>query len=173
MNGEYNKNKVIKFLDLIINDIENVEYFNIKEQIDKYLDLDEHDKAYLPHSIAEFGDTYGLFKPTLDTKGWFKLTQKGIELKEYGKGLLKFERKLRRKLSYFEKWSILLIAIGIAFGFYQNDKNQSLESHVLKLENQHIKTVHDIDSLKNELLNVKNRLEKLEHQADAPVVLNQ
>jgi hypothetical protein len=158
---------------LIINDIENVEYFNIKEMIDKYLDLDEHDKAFLPHSIAEFGDTYGLLRPTLDTKGWFKLTQKGIDLKEYGKGLNKFERKLKRKLSYFEKWSILLIAIGIAFGFYQNDKNQSLESRVSISENQHVQTVRDIDSLNVELLNVKSRLEKLKHQDDVLFVPNQ
>ena len=171
MNGRYNKEKVIKFLDLIINDIDNIEYFNIKEMIDKYLDLDEHDKAYLPHSIAEFGDTYGLLRPTLDTKGWFKLTQKGIDLKEYGKGLNRFERKLKRNLSYFEKWSILLIVLGLAFGVYQYQKNQSLESRVLKLENQHIQTSHDTDSLKTELLVIKNRLDKSLHQDDSISVL--
>lgn len=146
--SSYTKEKVIKVLDKLIEDIENVEHFNIKEMIDKYLDLDEHDKAYLPNSIEAFGDTYDLFKPALDTKGWFKLTKKGIKLKEYGNGLNKFERKLERRFSPFEKASIFFIIITFLFGVYQNHKNNSLENRVQFLENQLILKAAIPDTLK-------------------------
>jgi hypothetical protein len=132
----YGKEKVIKFLDLLIRDIENVEYFNIQEYINRFRGIDDHEKAYLPHSIESLGKTYGLFEATLNTEGWFKLTIKGIQLKEYGKGLNKFERRLKRKLSLFEQVSIFFFVIGFLFGVYQYQRNQSLENRVFKLENK-------------------------------------
>lgn len=144
----YGKEKVIKFLDLLIEDIENVEYFNIKDFINKFRDIDDHDKAYLPHSIGELGKTYGLFEDTLNTEGWFKLTPKGIELKESGNGFNRFNRKLKRRLSYFEKWSIFLFLIGFLFGVYQNHMNNSLENRVQFLENQLSSKDAPSDSLK-------------------------
>lgn len=161
MNVKYNKDKVTKFLDLIINDIENIEYFNIEEEINKYRDIDEHDRAYLPHSIKEFGDTYGLFEPTLDTKGWFKLTQKGIELKEYGKGLIKFEKKLKRKLSPFEKASVLFFAVTFLFAVLQFATNKSLENRVSYLESHTKLDSLVIDSLKTDIEVTKSALHEI------------
>jgi len=124
------------FLDFVIRDIDNVEYFNIKEDINKYRDIDDHEKETLPYSIESLGKTYDLFENALNSDEWFKLTKKGIKLKEYGKGFNKFERKLERRLSPFEKASIFFFIITFLFGVYQNHKNNSLENRVQFLENQ-------------------------------------
>jgi len=144
----YDKERVIMFLDFVIRDIESVEYFNIKEDIAKYRDIDDHDKETLPYSIESLGKTYGLFENTLNSDEWFKLTPKGIKLKEYGKGFNKFERKLERRLSLFEKVSIFFFVIGFIFGVYQYQKNNSLENRVQLLENQLILKVAIPDTLK-------------------------
>jgi len=132
----YGKERVIMFLDFVIRDIDNVEYFNIKEDINKYRDIDDHEKETLPYSIESLGKTYDLFENALNSDEWFKLTKKGIKLKEYGKGFNKFERKLERRLSPFEKASIFFFIITFLFGVYQNHKNNSLENRVQFLENQ-------------------------------------
>lgn len=136
------------FLDFVIRDIDNVEYFNIKEDINKYRDIDDHEKETLPYSIESLGKTYDLFENTLNSDEWFKLTKKGIKLKEYGKGFNKFERKLERKLSPFEKASIFFFIITFLFGIYQNHKNNSLENRVQFLENQLILKAAIPDTLK-------------------------
>jgi hypothetical protein len=163
----YEKEKVVKFLDLIIRDVENVECFNIKEDINKYRDIDDHEKAYLPHSIESLGKTYEIFENTLKSEEWFKLTAKGIDLKEYDKGLNKFERKLKRKFSPFEKISVLFFVIGFLLGGYQNHLNNSLENRVSNLENQRLNYSIEIDFLKTELQLQKSHYDKLSRQYDS------
>lgn len=166
-NKIHEKEKLIKFLDLVIRDIENVEYFNIKEDINKYRDIDDHEKEYLPYSIESIGKTYNLFEDTLNTSGWLKLTTKGIELKEYGKGFNKFESRLKRRLSTFEKVSVFFLIIGFVFGIYQFEKNQSLENHVSTLENRLNKSNLKIDSLTSQSLHQKNLIKQLSFQRDS------
>jgi hypothetical protein len=133
-NTIHEKEKVIKFIDWLIDDIENVEYFNIKDFINKYKDISEHEKGYLPLSIESVGKTYSLFENTLDSDGWFKLTEKGIKLKESGKSLSVYEQSQLTKW-YNENWVGYSIAIiTLIFAVYQWNENRELESDFLLLD---------------------------------------
>jgi len=148
----HEKEKVIKFLDWLIEDIENVEYFNIKDFINKYKDISEHEKSYLPYSIESIGKTYELFENTLNSEDWFKLTEKGIELKEYGKGFNAFEKKLKSKpLDLYKIIPIVLSVIFFALNFYQKNNYDDLK-------NQYDSLKIEYDSCKQKLSDLNNKM---------------
>jgi hypothetical protein len=153
----YEKEKVTKFIDWLIEDIENVEYFNIKDFINKYKDISDHEKGYLPYSIASLGKTYGLFENTLNSDEWFKLTEKGLTLKESGKSLNEYIKSLLPKW-YNSNWVGYVIAfITLTFAVYQGVQNHSLEKDISSSK-------LSIDSLSNEALSHKKKLDSLNVQ---------
>ncbi len=159
----HEKEKVIKFLDWLIEDIENVEYFNIKKFVNKYKDISEHEKSYLPFSIESIGKTYDLFENTLNSDEWFKLTIKGIKLKESGKTFNDFEKSLKPKW-YNENWVGYIIAfITLIFAFYQGYQNHTLKDDISYLEKRvdSLKVLIPVQDKKYDSLNIQyDSLEK-------------
>lgn len=156
----------------MIDDIENVEYFNIKYFINKFVDIDDHEKAYLQYSIESFGKTYGLFENTLNSDEWFKLTPKGIDLKEYGKGFNKFEKKLKRNIDWYKIIGIILTFVfgcsTIYFSILSYDlkesqsdvtiQNESLKAQTDSLKVENARLLNLVDSLSSESNSLIDRL---------------
>jgi hypothetical protein len=162
----FEKDKVTKFIDWLIEDIENVEYFNIKDFINKYKDISEHEKGYLPHSIESVGKTYSLFENTLNSDDWFKLTEKGIRLKESGKSLNEYQKSLLPKW-YNANWVGYVIAfITLLFAVYQGFQNHFLEKDISSLKLSFDSLKPSTDSLRNEVLYDKKKLDSLNVQFD-------
>jgi len=161
----HEKEKVIKFLDWLIEDIENVEYFNIKDFISKYKDISEHEKSYLPHSIESIGKTYNILENTLNSDQWFKLTRKGIELKEYGKGFNAFEKKPNTKpIDKYKIASIIISLLALYLGYLnynlkRNDKEMNESVSELNIENASLKTT--IEIYKDSLVDAKGQLKSM------------
>jgi len=162
----YEKEKIIKFLDWLIEDIENVEYFNIKEFINKYKDISDHEKEYLPYSIESIGKTYNIFENTLNSDEWFKLTRKGIELKESEKGFNEFEKKLKTKpIDRYKIASIIISLLALYLGYLnynlkRKDKVMNESVSELNIENASLKKTVEI--YKDSLTESKGQLKSSE-----------
>ena len=162
----HGKEKIIKFLDWLIEDIENVEYFNIKEFINKYKDISSHEKGYLPYSIESIGKTYNLFENTLNSDEWFKLTRKGIDLKESGKGFNEFEKSLNKKP--LDWYKIIPIILTILFGtlsayFLKANYDLKVNESSLTIQNEFLK--EGLVSYKDSVAEIKEQLKLLKLKA--------
>ncbi|MCF6349268.1 MAG: hypothetical protein L3J20_13400 [Flavobacteriaceae bacterium] len=149
----YSKEETIKVLDIVIEDIENVSYFSIKEILARHREYNEHEQGYLFVEIKSLGEVYDLFEYIKDSDGLYRLTPKGINLKESEKGFNEFEKSLKPKEKkwYNENWIGYLIAfIVLLFSVYQMKENKSLTNRLIVVEKK-------LDSLNTKLdyLNVQ------------------
>ncbi len=156
----YDTDKTIKVLDIVIDDIENVLYFSIKEILASHREYNAHEQGYLFVEIKSLGEIYDLFKYIDDTDGLYRLTEKGIELKKFRKGFREFKKSLKPKPKkwYNQSWIGFLIAfITLIFALFQGSQNHTLKNDISSLKKS-------VDSLKNVTLSYNKRLDSLNIQ---------
>lgn len=141
-----NKKEIIKYFDFTVNNLSDpFEIFSINNTVfdefnpesanerEKFLDLCDE--------IKSFGVNHGYFKivgKPANNSGYFKLTEKGIELRKFNKGHLKFERKSRKQpLTKYQKIYLSLFAISIliaAIGIFKPNQNAILKESKSKIK---------------------------------------
>ncbi|MDD7913795.1 hypothetical protein [Polaribacter ponticola] len=133
----------VKYLDIVIKNIENTEMFDVDNILYKLPELKETYKD-ISYSIRSFGVKNNLFSKIIATKGssWYKLTTKGENLKEFKKGFIKFEKSLTKiPLTLYQKIHLPITIISLLgtltfsyFTFDYKGKNNNLinEKIILK-----------------------------------------
>lgn len=155
---------IIKYLDLVINNLDNpfdefnvLEFlFNDKEHLDKCKNRSE--TYAFEKALTEFALVKKIFIK-FDGHHWFKLTDKGIELKYFKKGYVEFEKHLKKQpLTLFQKiqlfTTILSISVAVTFGVL----NYLLSSQKSELQDQN-------NLLKNDLVRYKDSISAYKQKA--------
>lgn len=119
-----------KYFDKLIFKIKNSREFNVlktlKSEID-VLNLEPKPKNDLAKSIADFGINRGLVDVINSSTGWYKLTDKGLRLKQSNLTLNKFLKKESKSKWYNENWIGFIIAfIVLLFSVFQYFDNRTL-----------------------------------------------
>ncbi len=149
-----NEKEVIKYIDIIINDLENpFDEFTVfsfleenKEHLSKRKDIAE--TYNLEDTIINFGLTKKLLKKTEGRI--LVLDDRGIKLKDFKKGYLKFEKKSKSTpFTKYQKIYLPIIIISFLFAVFKHFQSQSI-----KINNEEL--IIERDSLKT-LLNVKQK----------------
>lgn len=135
---------IIKYIDLIIKDIDNFSCFSVDNIIRKHLDNEQKkDKriySNLIEKIVLFGDNNDLFV-TKNTLGESELTERGKRLKLSNKSFINFKKSLKSKpLDLYQK---IYLTFFICFGLLGLYK--TFFPSVSKSDFQNLKT--DFDSL--------------------------
>ena len=136
---------VIKYFDFVIKNIDSPLGFPLNNTI---FDLfnpntpqERNDFLKLCSDIKDFGEInkyWEQFGKDSGNGGYFKLTDKGLELKKFGKGHLKFEKSKSKTKWYNENWIGYVIAfIVFVFSVYQYFDNRSLKNEFENLKNQY------------------------------------
>lgn len=173
---QIDNNEVVKYFDLFINDIADINVFSIKNTLidnNRINPATETEREYffkLVDNIKHFAFRYK-YIDTLSTHtgDWFRLTEKGEKLKEFKKGHLKFEQSLKKsKMTLFEKISTLGLIITISFSLFQQFQNNDLKTDYKSLKYQYdsLKVVSDsykfqLDSCKSVSHFYKSRLDSI------------
>ena len=150
---------IIRYFDIIIKELEDVSSFSVKNILieNKHVKANsQKEREYLfelSSKIKTFGISRGYFLKNGDN-GWMKLSNKGIELRDYGKGYLKFIRSKKKKPDY-AKWITLLIAgLSLAWNVYQGLINNQLKEDNREL-NDEIEALQKEKAGLHKLLNKK------------------
>lgn len=155
-----NDKEIIPYIDLIIKEIKDFEYFSIDIIILENLDSEKKRKEYfsrLIEDIALFGKNNDLFV-LKNNNGWFKLTEKGKRLKLSNKTFEKFQKSDKKTDWYNKPWvGYLIAAIVFIFTVYQHFDNRSLNREVDLLNKKS-------DSLNNSLSTYKDSVSELKLQ---------
>lgn len=124
------KMNIEKLFDLLIDKIENPLEFNILITLhDSIETLSTNEKISLDDKLNVIGLSKGYFSIINEDTGWYSLTEKGIKLKEYSKGHIKFEKKINSKpLDWYKITAIVLSVIFFGFNFYQKQNYDDLKS---------------------------------------------
>ena len=122
--------KLEEYFNLLIAKIKNTREFNIlitlKANLNR-INLDPKEKDELADSIAIFGINKGFVDVINTSTGWYKLTDKGIRLKESNLTLKKFLKNEPKNKWYNENWVGFAIAfIVLLFSVFQYFDNRSL-----------------------------------------------
>lgn len=139
----------IKYFDIVINELNDPLGFSINNILidNEHLKIDTSEQRDLffeiIESIEKFGLTYRLFKK-IGENGWYELTDKGIELKDFKKGYEKFIKK--SKSQPLTKYQIIYLTFFICFGLFGVYK--VFQPTVSVSEFNKLKT--DFDSLKTD-----------------------
>ena len=156
--------EIIKYIDLIIKNIEDFDAFSIKDPVFDQLKPETKDeKEY----FFELIDQIELFAKNNDlfirrNKGdWFKLTDKGKRLKISNKSFKHFDKSENKNEWYNKPWvGYLIAAIVFIFTVYQHFDNRSLNREVDLLN----KKSDSLNSLfltyKDSVYELKQKLEK-------------
>lgn len=159
---QIDEKEIIKYFDILINDIKDVDVFSVNNTLldnNRISANAETEKEYflkLVDKLKKIGKRYEYFE-TLngDRNSLFKLTKKGVQLKEFKKGHLKFEKSLQKsKMTFFEKLSVLFIIISGCFALWQQYSKDELKSDYKIL-------IHQYDSLKVVSDSYKSRLDSI------------
>ena len=162
---EVDRNKIEKYLDIVIRESVNVTKFSIKDILieNKHVGYDSpkdrNEFITIATSVLTLGKTYEYFEVL--GHGWFKLTEIGLTAKEMG-GHFKYQKSLKKKLmTTFELISAIFLVLTFGYTAFQDYQKSLLEE---KVENLELK----IDSLninylkqKDLYLNLKIKLEDL------------
>jgi hypothetical protein len=144
----YSKEETIKVLDIVIDDIDNVSYFSIKEILARHREYNEREQGYLFVEIESLGKSYNLFEFIENSRDLYKLTPKGIDLKEFGKGFNAFEKKLKSKpLDLYQKIYLPFFILFGLFGIYKVFQPSVSVSDFQKLNTDFGILKSDFDSL--------------------------
>ncbi|MGX1024289.1 hypothetical protein [Psychroflexus sp. MBR-150] len=153
--------ELIKYIDLVIKNIDDFNAFGIKDPVfDKLKPKTEDERKYffkLIDKIELFAKNNDLFIRV--SKGdCFKLTDKGKKLKLSSKTFKNFEKKQNRNEWYNKPWVGFLIAfILLIFNIYQHFDNRFLKDDYNSLLKKY-------DSLKVGFNNYKDSTSQLNHQ---------
>ena len=153
--------EIIKYIDLIIKDIDNFSCFSVDNIIRKHLDNEQKKdkKTYsnLIEKIVLFGENNDLFV-TKNTLGESELTERGKRLKLSKKTFKKFQKSENISKRYNKPWiGYLITAIAIVINFYQGSDNRSLTREVDLLNKKS-------DSLNDLILTYKDSVSELNQQ---------
>jgi hypothetical protein len=165
---EYNEK--VKYLDIVILNIEKTEMFSINDILSKKTNLSNTDKNNIELDLISFGgaNKYGLFEllnPKNTNTRWLKLTEKGEELKVFKKGFEKFLKKENKKPWYNENWIGYLIAfIVFLFTVYQHFENRTLSNQVYVVNKKNDSLNIQIETYKNQFFELKEKIEKNKEQ---------
>ncbi|MBS4028375.1 MAG: hypothetical protein KGZ58_07035 [Ignavibacteriales bacterium] len=173
---QIDNNEVIKYFDLFINDIVDINVFSIKNTLidnNRINPTTETEREYffkLVDNIKHFAFRYK-YIDTLSTHtvDWFRLTEKGVQLKEFKKGHLKFVKSLNKsKMTLFEKISVVALIISGCFAFWQQYSKDELKNDYKNLTHQYdsLKVLSDpyklqLDSCKSVSHFYKSRLDSI------------
>lgn len=111
----------IKYFDIVISELNDPLGFNINNILieNEHLKIDNSEQQALffeiIESIEKFGLKYRLFEK-IGENGWYELTDKGIELKDFKKGYEKFIKK--SKSQPLTKYQIIYLTFFICFGLF-------------------------------------------------------
>lgn len=151
-----NKETKIKYLDFVISKIEDTDMFGIYSILSENKEIKESELPKAAWNVEKFAETYDLIEKY--ESGFFKLSKKGNELKDFKKGFVKFEKKAEKPpLSLFEILSILGFLITFSYALYQNNQSNTLG-------NQQTEFQIELDSLKTEFLLLNYEIDSLKHQ---------
>lgn len=159
----------IKYLDLIIKNIENFEAFSVKNIIYDYLKPNSQSEKESFFKIVEeiklFGKNNDLFV-SISTESWCKLTEKGKRLKLSGKSFKNFKKSDSNSEWYNKNWVGFSIAfLALLFNIYQNSQNVTLKREYNQINTKYdsLKTINkslydSISMLKKVNLTLKDSL---------------
>ncbi|WP_421824983.1 hypothetical protein [Flagellimonas oceanensis] len=147
---------VIENFDFLIKNLKAKNGFSINNELfDKFEPKSSSEREYffeLCDEIREFGISNGyLLKlgKRANNSGYFNLTEKGLELKKFGKGNQKFVKKLKSKpLDWYKVIPIVLTVVFGSLNLYQNNEISELKDNLNKKQSQ-------IDSCSAELNQIK------------------
>jgi hypothetical protein len=154
-----NDKDTIKYIDLIIKDIDDFDFFGIDNIVLKHLTPDEKNKkeyySKLIEKIVLFGQNNDLFV-LRNKNGGFKLTEKGKRLKLSNKTFNNFQRSENKTEWYNKNWVGYLIAfIVFLFTVYQHFDNRSLKRDYNTLDTQYDSLKSQFDSYKDSISELK------------------
>ena len=154
-----NEKQIFKYFDLVINNIDDVFAFSINNILFEYLNPKNHKEKEQFFEIVDkvkyFGKKNKYFEQYgKNDGGWYKLTDKGIELKDSKNGYLGFKKSSNKKpLDWYKISAIILTIIFGILNLYQKyDYNN------LKTEFNSLKTTKE--NLENNIL-LKNSVNKV------------
>ena len=154
-----NEKQILKYYDLVIKNIDDVFAFSINNILFEYLNpksQKEKEQFFkIVDEVKYFGEKNKYFEQFgKNDGGWYKLTERGIELKDSKKGHLKFEKSSNKKpLDWYKISAIVLtIILGVLNLYQKYDYNN------LKTEFNSLKTTNE--NLENNIL-LKNSVNKV------------
>lgn len=150
---------VIKHFDFIVENVSDPRGFSINNTIfdlfNPKTSKEREDFLDLCDEIKSFGVDNGYFKiigKPANNNGYFKLTEKGLELRKYGKGHKKFDKKLSTKpLDWYKTIGLIFTFVFGCSTFYFANKNYNLNLNKLDLEKENVDLVHQLDSCNTKL----------------------
>jgi hypothetical protein len=143
----------VKYLDIVVSNIENTEMFDIEDILYKLPESSDtfREVAYV---IKSFGIKNELFSEIIATKGssWYKLTLKGEKLKSFKKGFEKFEKSLKKTpLTLYQKIHLSITVFSLigtlAFSYLTLDYKK--QNKILNTEKTNLKDT--INKLKSKI----------------------
>lgn len=166
---DINDKLIIKYFDILINDIKDVDLFSVNNilldnnRIEANTEAEKEYFRKLVDKLKMFGK-HNEYLETLngDRNSFFKLTKKGVQLKEFKKGHIKFDRSLKKqKLTLFEKISIFFVIISGGFSLWQQISKDELKNDYKNLNFQYDSLKIQFDSCKSESHFYKYRLDSI------------
>lgn len=156
--------EIIPYIDLIIKDIENFEYFSIDiiilENLDSETKKRKENFSNLIEHIALFGKNNDLFV-LKNNNGWFELTEKGKRLKLSNKTFKKFQKSDKKTDWYNKPWVGYFIAfIVFIFTVYQHFDNRALKNDFDSLNKKYDSLEYQSDLYKDSVSELKQQLDK-------------
>jgi hypothetical protein len=148
----------VKYLDIVIENIENTDMFYISDILYKQNNLSYNEIEDIELDLISFGakdklNLFTLLKPK--TNRCLKLTEKGEKLKLFKKGFEKFENKLKPKKHNL----YLIIPIILTFLFGSSTVYFGVLNYRLNLQESKIPSLElKVDSLKKQLNYIGNKL---------------
>jgi len=126
-----NEKTTIQYFDIIIKELDDASFFSVNNILidNKHLKTDSQEERdyllMLSDKVKSFGISRGYFSKNGDN-GWLKLTEKGIDLKESKKGLLKFKKSLKPKTDYIKWVGVVIAGLSLIWNIYQGITNNKL-----------------------------------------------
>jgi hypothetical protein len=154
----------VKYLDIVIANIQNTEMFTISEFFGNKINLKDKQSRDVELDLINFGKKYDLFKlsnPSNTSARWLELTPKGEKLKDFKKGFVKFEKSLTKTpLTSYQKinlpFTIISLIGALTFSYLTFDykgKNKSLNKDNIILKDSINKLKSKIELYKVSSLN--------------------
>jgi hypothetical protein len=156
----------VKYLDIVIKNIEKTEMFDIDSILSNKTNLSNNEIENIELDLISFGNSkkhnlFELINPENTSTRWLKLTTKGEKLKQFKKGFVKFEKSLTKKpLTLYQKIYLPILIISVLGNFLfsylaidYNSKNNTLIEEKSNLKDTINKLKLKIESYKVSSLN--------------------